>query len=251
MNNEALLLRYFMKAISVVGFKNSGKTAVCETLLSIWEKRGFIADYLKFSHHVFDLERTDTQRMLHKERVVFGVNDEQSLRIDSKKHSLLDILGQCQNSFLLVEGGKNELFLPRVVCLRSKEEFDELNKGLAIATFGFDDFTNTGILPHFTMENIEQLAHLVLEEAFVLAGLNCEACKRPSCHELACEIVAKRASVEECSVRSENKSVSIQVGGKALALNPFVEDMIKETVKGMLSTLKGNTIGDMQITIKE
>ncbi len=240
-----------MKAVSVVGFKNSGKTALCEALLSIWEKQGFFADYLKYSHHVFDKEKTDTQRMLHEKRKVFGICESETICVEQKKATLLEILSNAKNSLLLVEGGKKELFLPRVVCLRSKEEFEELNKGLALATFGFDDFTNTGIVPHYTLNNVEHLAEFLLKNAFVLGGIDCKACKKESCHALAQDIVAKKAKVEDCLVLGENKSVCIEIDGKQIMLNPFVEGIIKETIKGMLSTLKGSSEGDISIKIKE
>ncbi len=240
-----------MKAISIVGFKNSGKTALCEALLSIWEEENFFADYLKFSHCSFDLKRTDTQRMLHEKRKVFGVCESETVSFLLKKSSLLEILSGAQNPFLLVEGGKGELFLPRVLCLRSKEEVHDLNKELAIASFGFDDFTKTAFMPHYTLNNVRALAKLILEKAFVLGGIDCKACKRESCYALACEIVAEKASVDDCKALKKNRAVDIEINGVKLALNPFVEDIVKETIKGMLSTLKNTSNGTIKIEIKD
>jgi len=46
------------------------------------------------------------------------------------------------------------------------------------------------------------------------------------------------------------EEVEIYINEKRIPLNPFVEEIIKNTIKGMLSTLKGFEEGKIKIIIK-
>ncbi len=238
-----------MRAISIIGYKKSGKTKLSELILAEWEKASIYSDYLKFSHHSFDQEGTDTARMLSENRFVFGVSPTESMKVLGKVETLFDILPQCKNELLLVEGGKKETILPRVVCLRSKDEFRELSAGLAVATYGFDKSTATNIVPHFTIDKVDELAKFMHEKAFVLAGLNCKACGKKTCYELAQDIIIEKCTIEACTPKSK-KNIDIRINDMPLNVNPFVEEIIAGAVKGMLEKLKGHSKGDIAIRIK-
>ncbi len=249
-----------MRAISVVGFKNSGKTTLSKKILKLWEENFIMADFLKFSSSGFDKEKTDTAKMVNSERSVFGVSAEESMITVGRKLSLPFIVASCQNKLLLVEGGKSEFFFPRVVCARTKEEFEELDCGLAIASYSYETseaFSEN--IPHFTPDTVNELAQLMVEKSFYLATLNCRACGKENCHELAKEIVAGEASPLACvplhgkkDNKNREQSVEITVGGNVLPLNPFVGDIIKGAIEGMLGELKGFTRGSsISINIKD
>ncbi len=238
-----------MRAISIIGYKKSGKTKLSELILAEWEKASIHSDYLKFSHHSFDQEGTDTARMVNENRTVFGISSSESITIYGEERTLLNTLPQCKNKLLLIEGGKKETILPRVVCLRSKDEFRELSAGLAVATYGFDESTATNIVPHFTIDRLDELAKFMHEKAFILAGLNCKACGKKSCHELAQDIILGKCTVESCTPKN-TKNIDISINNMPLNVNPFVEEIIAGAVKGMLEKLKGHSEGDITIRIK-
>lgn len=48
----------------------------------------------------------------------------------------------------------------------------------------------------------------------------------------------------------ELKIVEIYIDGKRIPLNPFVEEIIRKTIKGMLSALKGFQEGEIKIIIR-
>ncbi|MEI3478150.1 MAG: hypothetical protein V8Q84_02535 [Bilophila sp.] len=87
---------------------------------------------------------------------------------------------------LLVEGGKAIGWLPRILCLRTTPELltalpegcKALRPELALATYG--DNTLSG-LPSFTAEDLDALADLIVERAFLLPGLDCGACGEGDC----------------------------------------------------------------------
>ncbi len=247
-----------MQAINIVGFKNSGKTGLSRSILTSWEEEKFYADYLKFSHHDFETAEsmTDTSRMLSPRRKVFGVSEQQTMVLVNEKTSLVDIFTQTINPFLLIEGGKKLTILPRIVCLKDKNEFAELNNGLAIATYGLDSSTDTGLVPHFTPDNVKELAKLAKEKAFILADLNCEECGRKTCKELGEDIVKGKARPEQClplHKKDSGKSLAkVSINGYSLPLNAFVEEIIAESIKGMVKPLKGfdRNSGKNSITIE-
>ena len=39
--------------------------------------------------------------------------------------------------------------------------------------------------------------------------------------------------------KAENKEITVKFNGEEIVLVPFMEEMIKETITGMMSTLKG------------
>lgn len=52
--------------------------------------------------------------------------------------------------------------------------------------------------------------------------------------------------------RAGEKEISVRFDGEEIGLVPFVEDMIKETILGMMSALKGYEEGcNIEIQIKD
>lgn len=45
--------------------------------------------------------------------------------------------------------------------------------------------------------------------------------------------------------------VTVTINGKELELNPFTENVIESTIRGLLSSLRGYEEGDITITVKE
>ncbi len=108
---------------------------------------------------------------------------------------------------------------------------------------------NLGVPVFNIQEDIERIADLVEGQAFKLPNLNCGGCGCDSCYELAREIIRGKESLEDCSaLRPETQII---LNGKVLALNPFISQMIRGTIVGMLSSLKGYRKGNIQIKIED
>ncbi len=232
------------KAISLVGYKKSGKTTLMLELINELSKREIKVSAAKFSHHSFDRQDTDTGKIGSQAVDLAGLTEKETMFYWSGKKYLPDLIPLMTGDVLLVEGGKKLGWLPRVLILNKPEEAADLDNGLALATWGK---VRTKYLPH--LDRVEDLADLLLHRGFVLPGLDCGSCGNETCAELAAKIVSGLAGPGDCLARST--SLEIKVNGRALGMNPFVERIISRSVLGMLSELKGYSPGRVEIKIDQ
>jgi molybdopterin-guanine dinucleotide biosynthesis protein B len=223
-------------AVSIVGFKKSGKTTLVLDLAKELTARGRKVGAVKFTHHGLDANGTDTARFAEECVSVAGIGPrEVSLRWNAARQ-LQDVLPLLGADIILVEGGKSLTWLPRIVALGTDEDESSLSSGLALASWG------SGSLPGVRRaESIAELAALVEERGFALPGLDCGGCGRVSCHELAQEIVVGKVSPNACVAL--RPKLCIRVGGQQLSLNPFIDRLVTATLRGLLTELKGNIPG--------
>nr|WP_273192306.1 molybdopterin-guanine dinucleotide biosynthesis protein MobB [Oleidesulfovibrio alaskensis] len=242
--------RRSMKAIGIVGFKNSGKTTLTGLLADALEAAGHTVAIAKFTHHQLDKADRDTSRLMKPGRVVAGLGSDEAAVFWSGKRYLQDMLPLLSADVLLVEGGKSLGWLPRIVCPRDAAEMEELSAGLAVAAW---DHTGLVALPAeavpvFGTHSVAQLAQLVVERGFTLPGLDCGACGEEDCAGLARRIVAGKAHSGDC--KSLDDDFSVTVGGVPLGMNPFVARIVSGAISGMLRELKGYAPGPVEIRIK-
>ncbi len=230
------------QALSLVGYKKSGKTSLMLELLEEFNRRDIKVSAAKFAHHSFDRQQTDTARISSLARDVAGLTDSETMLCWSGKKYLPDLLPLMEGDVLLVEGGKNLGWLPRVILLNDPDQALELGNGLALATWGR---VSTDHLPH--IESIAQLADLLLDKGFILPGLDCGSCGHEKCIDLARSIVAENATPDDCLAKKT--SLRVNINGKALGMNPFVETIISKSILAMISELKGYSPGRVEITI--
>lgn len=108
---------------------------------------------------------------------------------------------------------------------------------------------NLGVPVFNIQEDIERIADLVEGQAFKLPNLNCGDCGCESCYELAREIIRGKKNLEDCPALKPETQITLN--GKVFALNPFISQMIRGTITGMLSSLKGYRPGNIQIKIED
>lgn len=225
-----------MKAISLVGYKKTGKTSLLIELCKLFKERGISVAVAKMSHDNFDKGDSDTDKVAQYAEAVAGLTEEESMLIWPSKKYLPDLLPLMKAEVLLVEGGKNLEYLPRILLLKGPEEFTDLHKDLALAVWGDHGISS---LPNLT--NISSLADIILEKGFFLPGLDCGSCGREGCGQLAKEIVAGQARPDDCQALQSD--FDIKLNGQSLAMNHFVRDIIAGSLQGMLANLKGYVPG--------
>ncbi|MFK4764600.1 molybdopterin-guanine dinucleotide biosynthesis protein MobB [Desulfobaculum sp. SPO524] len=231
-----------MIAISIVGYKDTGKTTLAVKLGEELRSRGIRAAAAKFSHHELDAPGTDTARLREAYGTCAGLWESGAILTWDGKRYLPDIAPLMDCEVLVVEGGKSLGWLPRVMLLRSIADAGTLDQGLAVATYG--EVSVPG-MTHLT--DVAALADCVLEQGFALPGLDCGSCGREDCATLAREIVSGKVTENSCKARKNGMEVT--VGGVPVGMNDFVRGIISGSILGMLRELKGVGGGDVEIRI--
>ena len=84
-------------------------------------------------------------------------------------------------------------------------------------------------------------------KAFKLPNLNCGSCGLETRYELAREIVKGNRSEEDCT--SLQPTTEVKIDGRPMPMNPFISGIVRGTILGMLSPLKGFKKGKVEIKI--
>lgn len=214
-----------MKILTVVGTKNTGKTTLVTMIVEEMVKRGYRVGTIKHTHHDFDLEGKDTwkHRKAGAELVVgsgkntfFMVNEQLSL-----ENILKSISNITELDYVVIEGFKSSNY-PKVSTTEVK-----------------DDFTITNVdVFKIKPEDVVSIVDLVEKRSYdIIPGADCGECGYKDCIEMSKAIIHGKTSEDKCKMR-KLKEVELYIGSKKIPLNPFVQDFIKKSVMGMISTLK-------------
>ena len=79
---------------------------------------------------------------------------------------------------------------------------------------------------------------IVLKVLTKLPRLDCGHCDHPTCIEFSKLIASGKAKVSDCWILQQKQEVSIKMEDEKIHLHPFVQDFIRNTVLGMLKSLK-------------
>ena len=218
-----------MKIIAVAGTKNTGKTTLVTRIIKELVKRGFKVGTLKHAHHSFDRADSDTGK--HKQagaEFVAGVGFETFFTTEPMElEKVLNMMKSLEKlDFVVLEGFKN---YPYAKISTSPDLEDEFT----IKTVDAKKLSD---------EEVESLVDLVEEQSFgLLQNLNCKKCGFSNCSEFVHAKVNGDAANVEC--KTDSDKVMLRVNGKAIPLNPFVRDFVRETVEGMIKSLKTSEFG--------
>jgi molybdopterin-guanine dinucleotide biosynthesis protein B len=232
----------FLKLICIVGYQASGKTTLAVKLAQELTSRGYKVAVVKHAPQGIDMVDKDTYKYKKAAQAVVAISDNETALFLPGRHSLEDMLKYLQADYVIVEGFKREKNYPKILCLKEKSDLKKLSDGLEIAAVGkFSDLT----VP--VINDINKLCDLIEQKSFKLPNLNCGECGFDSCYELAKEIVKGKKSISDCTALLPN--IEITINDTSLPLNQFAQEIIRNTIKGMLSVLKGYKHGDLKIEI--
>jgi molybdopterin-guanine dinucleotide biosynthesis adapter protein len=217
-----------MKIITVVGTKNTGKTTLVTKIVKELVNRGFKVGTVKHSHHSFDLAESDTGK--HKDagaEIVVGTGAETFFTLkDSKElEDILSMMKFIKNiDFVVLEG------------------FKELNYAKVSTSSFKDEFTikNVNVM-EMNDEDVKSLVDLVDERSFgMIQNLNCKKCGFSNCTEFISANIKGEANTQ---CKTESDDVLLKIDNHLIPLNPFVRDFVKETITGMVKSLKTGEFG--------
>jgi molybdopterin-guanine dinucleotide biosynthesis protein B len=218
-----------MNIVAVVGTKNTGKTTLVTKIVSELVKRGFEVGTVKHSHHSFDMSDRDTGK--HKKsgaRIVAGIGGETffSMSEGMDLENVLSIMNFLENlDFVVLEGFKTSNY--------AKISTSDFN----------DEFTLANINVRETNEfELKSLVDLIIERSFgMIKELNCKKCGFDNCKDF---VQAKiEGNPDAASCKAESDEVLLKIDDHMIPLNPFVRGFVKDTVNGMVKSLKTDEFG--------
>lgn len=214
-----------MKILGVAGTKNTGKTTLVTLIVRELVKRGYQVGTIKHTHHEFDLEGKDTWK--HREagaELVVGSGEDTFFLVNERfeLEKILKIISSIKElDYIVIEGFKFSNY-PKI----STTEFT-------------DDFTISNVnVFEINDDDVTNLVDLVEERTYgLIPGSNCGNCGCENCLDMARAIVKGKISEDKCKMKKLDE-VQLFIGDKMIPLNPFVQDFMKKSVMGMISTLK-------------
>jgi len=241
-----------VRVIGIIGYKKSGKTTLTLKLSDELIKRGYKVAVVKHINENLDLVNSDTSKYKEILTQVAAITPEESVIFLRNKKNLDEIIKYFEADIILIEGFKKEKTFPKIVCLRSESEKAELFDGLQLCTASLISKDMSPRVSKFNIlnnEDIEKIAEIAINKSFKLPNLNCGECGYQDCYGLAQEIVKGNKTSGDCF--SLEPSTLVKVNGKIISMNPFIAKIVKNTIIGLLSSLKGFVKGDVEIKIRK
>ncbi|RLF15037.1 MAG: molybdopterin-guanine dinucleotide biosynthesis protein B [Thermoprotei archaeon] len=249
-----------LRAIGFIGYKGSGKTTAIIKVARILKERGYkIAIIKHMPEHDIDKHMSDTYRLRQVSPNVIAITQSSIVIFRKRSDNPVEVLMSVapKVDFVLVEGLKECKLYPRIICAREIGEVGKLMNGLEIAVVGpiSEDYEKKefvekryGLRVFNVFNEANTLADIIERKAFMLPGMNCGMCGY-DCYTMAKLIVKGERTVNDCKALGRDL-VNVIINGKPMILNAFVQKLIRNTVIGMLSTLKGFEKGEIVIRIR-
>ncbi|MCW4016310.1 MAG: molybdopterin-guanine dinucleotide biosynthesis protein B [Candidatus Bathyarchaeota archaeon] len=225
--------------VAVVGSSNSGKTTAVEALIQGLTKNGYTvasAKRIPEPDFTIDTKGKDTWRHANAgASTILSVAPNELTTIKkvvTKKYTLEQLIAQFPDELdvIIIEGFKDlvgpDMTIPKVVAIKTASEASEaLNRYKNIMAF----------ITHSSDQKIEAEFPII------------NAMKEP---EKLVELVTKNIAVLIERKRQRNEKITIQVDEKILPLGEFVQDIVRNSVLGMVGSLKGTKIeGEEKVSI--
>jgi len=235
-----------MKVFSVVGIHHSGKTTIIENVIRELRSRGYSVGSIKEIHYekfAMDTEGTNTYR--HKKagsQLVTARGMYETDILFQEKLNIDDILKFYNHDYVVLEGVM-DANVPKIISAHTEEEILERIDDLTFAISGrisnsIKEFKGLPVIN--PMEDIKQLVDLIECKVYErLPDFNKDCCGYcgSSCRELGARILKGEAEREDCVLG--NAKIRLQIGGKDIKMVPFVQNILTNTVLGVVKELKG------------
>lgn len=249
-----------MKAFSVFGVSQSGKTTTIENIIAELKKRGYSVGSIKnihFEDFFLDVEGSNTWR--HKqagsEMIVARGFKETDILIP-QRWGIDRILRYFDHDYVVVEGVSGTI-LPKILCGSNFEEIDERLNDLVFAISGcisnqIAEYHGLPVISSLT--DITKLVDLIEEKVtdimpFVGGLEQCCACGS-NCRGLVAKILKGEATRADCVfVRSR---ATVAVGQKEIAVDAWLEAKLEAFLAVLYSKLDSYDTGEqIKISVRK
>jgi molybdopterin-guanine dinucleotide biosynthesis protein B len=232
------------KTVSVVGFKDSGKTRVVEAIVGELTARGLRVGTLKHTVESMELDTPgkDTSRhrvagakasaILHDKAAAVFIDEYLTVMEAANHLGSLDVL--------VIEGFKTLSTHARILVPRYNEDVKSLSNGLEIAAVKLpsSSISNDIGLPIYSLDDSSELVDLIMKKAYpMLPGANCNGCGYDDCLGLGKAILKGEASAKSCVLN--RSGFTLKVNDNPIPLNNFVRKALTRMLLGFVSTLQG------------
>ena len=235
-----------MKAFSVIGISKTGKTTAIENIIRELKKRNYSIGSIKeihFDSFAIDVPgtNTDRHRQAGSELVTARGHHETDMMFPTKL-PIEKILRYYDQDYVIMEGVK-DYNLPKIACADKEDELDEIFDRSVFAVSGkigarLDEFK--GIAAIDPISEAEKLTDLIEEKVFdILPDFPEDCCSGCGfdCRELCCRILEGKSKRSDCIISDSN--IRLSIDGKEIDMVPFVQDILKDTLEGVIKNLEG------------
>ncbi|MEM4904049.1 MAG: molybdopterin-guanine dinucleotide biosynthesis protein MobB [Desulfurococcaceae archaeon] len=224
-----------------------GKTLVATRVVRGLRTRNYRVNVIKHCSGGVDLEEKGTEKYLESgaEVVVASSPGLAVIYVANHNDAIENALVMTRAPIVVVEGFKSAKLGDVVVVVREEDDLNRLGGDMTnvIAIVSRASIVAMSRLPENTVlvkvGDEDRLVDLVEKRAIDFfyrqtPQTNCRTCGFASCKELVISYL--KGSAGWCPVVS---GVEVSVDGSSVPLNPFVKNIIKSTIKGILKALKG------------
>ena len=213
---------------AVSGEKKTGKTTLATEVIERLDSADYKVASIKHTTGEYSIDKEDTDTWKHakagSELVVFSTAVETSFIYTGEMG--LEQIVELISSFgyfdiVIIEGFKEE-DIPNITLEKDIGEASEIS----------DDQVE------YIIDNIEREIN-IYKVYNKLPMLDCGDCGYDGCREFAEAVLDGDEKLSNCVSISSKNTIQIEVNGKEIPLSPFPSNIIKNGIKGMLSSLKG------------
>ena len=219
-----------MRIISVVGKKNSGKTSLTVKLIKELKNRNYKVASIKHSHHLMEMDKKYTDTWKHKEAgsvLSVGIGDRSFFNIKEviPLERLLFILKIIDDfDYVVIEGFKSYNY-PKIATTSDVE--DEYTIEVVDAINITDEKVSS------LVDKVEKFGYDIIPTLYT-----------DDCGYVDGESIGKAIVQEDLIYEADKQSdVYLSIDEKVIGVNKFVSDFMKESILGMLKSLKTEEYG--------
>jgi len=237
---------YVVKFVSAG--RGRGKTSIASQAVAKLKLKGYVVGVVKHAHGGIDVADKDSSiyRDSGADIVVLSSESGGAIYMSKWVNDLKHILSYVNTPIVIVEGFKSSNIGDTVIVAESVKEAEELCKsvGSVIGAIvkeksgeSFEECKQVASL--FSFSDVEKLVDLIERKALEFIEsqtpkANCGYCGFETCRAFARAFAMGKTSW--CPVTS---GVRLVVNGKNIPLNPFVKRILRSTIEGFISSLKG------------